>query len=493
MSRGASEQEQRRGTVSALERAQLTLDELWVRYFAFGGVAGRVEVEAYLLGMVSLDPGQRDMLAHAVNERLAELAPALSAPYSHVVREGHRSGGPLAALVELLDGALLAVPEDLPAVVAAAGRALDATIVVYLADDAQRELTPLAVGDAVIGPRLGVDATPAGRAYRDLRVVPGQDDGRPRLWVPLVDGSDRLGVLEVLLDDAADVHDPLLHDQLGWLSAGAGHLVTVLRARGGAPGPARPSRRRTPGAELVRSLLPPLTATTAAFSVSGLVEPGAEETGGDAFDYTLGATTVGLALFDTGGRGVAAALLAAAALASSRSARRDGRALVDQGRAVDEAVGDQFRGTPMTGVLAELDVASGRLRYLVAGPVRPVILRGGQASALAGGGRSPFGVTGEASLPGAPGEALLRPGDWLVLHSDGVTGARDADGTAFGDDRLNDLLQREAAAGHRPAETVRRLLRAVLTHQQGPLRDDATVLLARWEAGGVPSWSGPAA
>ncbi|MDQ3028623.1 MAG: hypothetical protein M3R09_01040, partial [Actinomycetota bacterium] len=68
MTVGASEQEQRLGTASALERADLTLDELWVRYFSLGGEAGRLEVEAYLYGLMALSAGQRDMLAHAVNE-----------------------------------------------------------------------------------------------------------------------------------------------------------------------------------------------------------------------------------------------------------------------------------------------------------------------------------------------------------------------------------------------------------------------------------------
>jgi serine phosphatase RsbU (regulator of sigma subunit) len=64
-----------------------------------------------------------------------------------------------------------------------------------------------------------------------------------------------------------------------------------------------------------------------------------------------------------------------------------------------------------------------------------------------------------------------------------VLEARDPQGTAFGRDRLVDLLEREAAAAHPPPETVRRVTRAVREHQHGALQDDATLLLARWDVG----------
>ena len=75
---------------------------------------------------------------------------------------------------------------------------------------------------------------------------------------------------------------------------------------------------------------------------------------------------------------------------------------------------------------------------------------------------------------------MLQPDDWLVMYTDGITEARDETGEFFGDARLVDFLRREAAAGHPPPETARRLVHAVLTHQNGNLQDDATILLARW-------------
>ena len=55
-----------------------------------------------------------------------------------------------------------------------------------------------------------------------------------------------------------------------------------------------------------------------------------------------------------------------------------------------------------------------------------------------------------------------------------------ADGELFGLERLADLLEREAASGQPAEELLRRLVCAVLDHQAGGLRDDATLLLVQW-------------
>ena len=65
----------------AFESADVTIGEMWLRYFGLGGEADHFEVEAYLNGAITLPPLQHDILAHAINERLDEIAPP-RAPYS---------------------------------------------------------------------------------------------------------------------------------------------------------------------------------------------------------------------------------------------------------------------------------------------------------------------------------------------------------------------------------------------------------------------------
>jgi hypothetical protein len=66
---------------AAFEACELSVAELWLRYFAMGGAASELEVDAYLNGAIALQAIQHDILAHAINERLDEIAPP-SAPYS---------------------------------------------------------------------------------------------------------------------------------------------------------------------------------------------------------------------------------------------------------------------------------------------------------------------------------------------------------------------------------------------------------------------------
>ena len=65
----------------ACQACELTLPQLWLRYFALGGEAGETELDAYLNGAMTMTPLQHDVLAHAINERLDEIAP-VRAPYS---------------------------------------------------------------------------------------------------------------------------------------------------------------------------------------------------------------------------------------------------------------------------------------------------------------------------------------------------------------------------------------------------------------------------
>lgn len=138
--------------------------------------------------------------------------------------------------------------------------------------------------------------------------------------------------------------------------------------------------------------------------------------GGDAFDYALSHSTAVMAIFDALGHTLNAGLIVAAVLAAYRSARRDGRGLHDQARAMDDTIIGQFgRGLLATGILAELDASTGRLRYVAAGHPPPLVLRSGKVvKTLTGGRRPPFGVaTPELTVA----EETLQPGDWLVLYT----------------------------------------------------------------------------
>ena len=467
------EDQQRAALRQVSERAGIGPGLWWRRYFALGGNADQAELEDFAEGRGTLPAGDRDLLAQAVNELLDARA-VRRVPYSGRVRDPRPSEGPLAALLTLLQGMHVAPPDRVAAVVAAAGEQLGVEIAVYLVDYDHVELRPVGGGR-----RLGVDGSLPGRAFRDMEIKVGRSERGSRLWVPVVDGAERLGVLKVVPGEVGDLDDALLHSQLAWLATLLGHLLTTTTKYGDALDVVRRRHPRSASAELVWQLLPPVTAGTDKVVVTGIVSP-SEDVGGDAFDYALSETTAHLAIFDANGGSLGSGAVTAVGLSAYRSARRNGGSLFDQAMAVDDAIGADLAraGRTITAVLAELDLDQGRLRWVSAGHPAPLLMRRGKVvKELSGGGRPAFGIPAREMTVA---EETLEPGDWLVLYTDGITEARDEAGAVFGLDRLEDFLAREAATEHPPPELVRRLVRDVLDHQRGVLQDDATVLVARW-------------
>lgn len=72
--------------VDLLERARQGLDlsvsDLWWRYFAIGGISTELELEAILYKALIPSPVDLDMLAVALNERFSELGGDHPLPYS---------------------------------------------------------------------------------------------------------------------------------------------------------------------------------------------------------------------------------------------------------------------------------------------------------------------------------------------------------------------------------------------------------------------------
>ena len=65
----------------ALQRAEWSLQQLWLHVIATGGTASAFDLDAFLHGLAPLDPGQQDVLATALNERLGDLYAAATIPY----------------------------------------------------------------------------------------------------------------------------------------------------------------------------------------------------------------------------------------------------------------------------------------------------------------------------------------------------------------------------------------------------------------------------
>jgi phosphoserine phosphatase RsbU/P len=350
---------------------------------------------------------------------------------------------------------------------------------IYLVDREQVHLRPLRDGV----PAVRADGTLAGRAYQLGSVLEATEAEGNVMWVPLVDGVERLGVLGVRLPaDGQPADAAQVATCCSVVASTLAHVIASKLQHSDLLATVQRAQPMSVAGELLWRLLPPLTVGTESLAIAALLEP-AYDVGGDAFDYAVGTRQAQFTIFDSSGHDLSAGLTTSVALAAARSARREGMDLPGIADRIDTALVHEFSDFRfVTGVLARLDLVTGRLHYIAAGHPAPVLLRSGRAvRSLEGARRLPFGrIASLGPHDVEPAEELLEPGDRLLLHSDGVVEARDADDAEFGVDRLVELAERAAADGLPAPETLRRLAHAVRRHRGRELQDDATLVLVEW-------------
>ena len=387
----------------------------------------------------------------------------------------------MAAVRRLLDLRHRGRTEDLPPALRDVAPFLDADeLAVLLIDYEQLALWPLR-GTPPDGGEHVVNESVAGLAFRSAQVQPEQAGGALQLWLPLLHGAERLGVLKARFKVEPD--DQLRRD-LEVIAALVAELIASRRFYGDA---VEHTRRRQPmqlAAEIVWNQLPPLTFAANDTVVTAVLEP-CYDVGGDAFDYAANGDILHVALFDTVGHGIESSALTTLTLNTYRNARRSGLSLVDTYRSIDKWVRAQYNGAFVTAVMSELDTGSGRYRRISAGHPSELLLRGGATlPQLPTPTALPLGLSHMIRRPPRVTEQQLVPGDTLVLYTDGITEARDAEGRLFGLDRLAAFMVEETSHGAPQAETMRRLIHTIVAYQNGDLRDDATAALIQWRPGG---------
>jgi serine phosphatase RsbU (regulator of sigma subunit) len=382
-----------------------------------------------------------------------------------------------AALGAVLRRVHLASPDDLPQLARLAGRELGADdTVLYLVDYDQVALIPLNAEES--GERsLQIEGTIAGRAFSDITILSLKRREHLTIWAPLLDGTDRLGVLEFRYPGGSVVDDGLL-EGCRWVASLIAELVITRSHYGDL---IEKTRRRKPmslSAELQWSQLPPLTFVTSRAAIAGVLAP-TDDVAGDSFDYAVNGATAHVAVVDAMGHGLDATLMSAIAIGQLRNSRRRDSSLLDTVVAMDQAIADRFGPDKfVTAIVGFLDTRTGVWTWANCGHPPSLILRGGRVvKTLDLPVNPPLGL-----LSGDPDVSTerLEPGDRLLLYTDGVTEARNAAGEFFGVDRLVDFVTKHSATGRPAAETLRRLNLAILRHQAGVLQDDATTVLIEW-------------
>jgi sigma-B regulation protein RsbU (phosphoserine phosphatase) len=197
---------------------------------------------------------------------------------------------------------------------------------------------------------------------------------------------------------------------------------------------------------------------------------------GDFYEFIYTESgTVGLLIADVSGHGVPAALIASMVKVAIQSQRHDAANPDRLLAGVNEALCGNTQNQFVTAAYVYLDPARGELCYAAAGHPPMLRLREGQISHVEENGLI------LALLSSAIYTSTKRPllkGDRLLLYTDGVVEAENADEEEFGHERLGSLLRTsESMTAEETADLILNTVRGWSSSQA----DDLTVLVCDYQ------------
>lgn len=233
--------------------------------------------------------------------------------------------------------------------------------------------------------------------------------------------------------------------------------------------------------KLQKALLPQAAPNIPGFEIRAFSQP-AEIVGGDYFDFfRFRDQTSGFAIADVMGKGLPASMLMASLQASLRILVPEN----DSPAAVAQRLNNLFCHNIqlikfITLFLGSYDPATRVLKYCNAGHNPPLLFRHEEQQPKRLQWLQPTGAAiGLAeSFTFRLETVVLQPGDVLVLYTDGITEAMNAAREEFGENRLAEFAQQQAA---RPPQDFIKALRLAVNDFAGKesLRDDVTIMVGK--------------
>ena len=212
-------------------------------------------------------------------------------------------------------------------------------------------------------------------------------------------------------------------------------------------------------------------------AVHGLMLP-AKEVGGDFYDFFfIDEARLAVVVADVSGKGVPAALFMAITrtlLKATTLFTPSPAACLERLNAFLAAENDQMMFVTL--LYGVLDLRTGRFSYACAGH-NPALLRhsDGHVVALETTGDVALAVVEDARYHER--SAQMKPGDALLLYTDGITEAFDPEGGLYGDERLMEAWSKAPVAAG-PATAAGALVEAVHAFERGqPQTDDVTCVV----------------
>ncbi len=278
---------------------------------------------------------------------------------------------------------------------------------------------------------------------------------------------------------------PMMHWQASLFGRGTQNLV--LRNQLGSA-LADLDRELQAVGEIQRSLLPSELPRIDEFDLAAWYQTSARA-GGDYYDFfPIGEKEWGVFIADVSGHGTPAAVLMAITHAIAHTRPGSPKPVAEVLAHLNGHLAKSYTpsGSFVTAFYATLDPCSGRVVYSSAGHNPPRLLREGQIHSLEEAGGLPLGILFDQRYPEAT--AILRPGDVLVLYTDGITEAmapitRNGSRELFGTERLDQVL---IAHSKSTADEIVTAIRAAVTEFRAgtaPTDDQTIVVMRRMKDG----------
>ena len=225
--------------------------------------------------------------------------------------------------------------------------------------------------------------------------------------------------------------------------------------------------------EIQQSLLPREIPQLSGFEVAGAWLP-ARFVSGDYYDvHRLGSHRLGICIADVAGKGVSAALLMANVQAAVRAIANDSESPAVLCSKVNKLLHENIAtGKFVTFLYGILDAETRTFQYCNAGHLYPILVSGGSVQTLNQGG-AVLGVFPDWTYENSVID--LKAGDRLLLFTDGITEAADADGKEFEESSIAAFARANIALSAN--ELNSQLLARVTGHCGAQFQDDATLLV----------------
>jgi len=319
--------------------------------------------------------------------------------------------------------------------------------------------------------RVPLAGSPHGLALRNQAVEVEDGAGESRLFAPVTNRGEAIGVLELSLPESPD--EQTLVD-VAFAAHALAYVVIANRRFTDLFEWGQRSVRLSLAAEIQHRLLPgAFTCEGGQFTLAAWLEP-AGEIAGDSFDFAIERDTLHLSMSDARGHAVGAAILATLFVGALRNARRAGVGLAEQARLANEGLGEHVDWSDfVTGQLARIDLRTETATIVNAGHEPPLRLRGGRVETVELLADPPFGLVYDHQYRVQP--LPLQAGDRLMFLTDGML-ERNASNVDIR------TLMVEGADMH-PREAVQHVVLALLQATEGELRDDATAMCVDWHGG----------